>query len=169
MAEKEVYMKDTVAIKTALVFPQDTNYHGTLFGGKLMSYVDDIGSIAAWRLCRAPVVTASIDSVDFIKPIRNGDVVTLEAMVTWTGTSSMEVLVKVTSEHFGTGEKSLAALSFLTFVSLGTEGKPTAVPKVIPETEQEKWLHETGEERAKYRKTRRKQSKELIELLSTQK
>ncbi|WAA10872.1 acyl-CoA thioesterase [Fervidibacillus albus] len=162
MEEKTVRMKDTVSIKTSLVFPQDTNMHGTMFGGKLLAYIDDIASISAMKLCRGPVVTASIDSVDFIKPIREGDSVTLEAMVTWTGRSSMEVLVKVTTEHLMTGEKTISALSFLTFVSLDENGKPKQVPKVIPETKQEKWLNETGQRRARYRKTRKNQSKELI-------
>lgn len=162
MIEKEVYMKDTMAIKTALVFPQDTNMHGTMFGGKLMSYIDDIASISALRLCKTPVVTASIDSVDFIKPIREGDSVTLEAMVTWTGTSSMEVLVKVTTEELLTGEKSLAALSFLTFVALDHEGRPTPVPRVVPQSETEHWLYSSGEQRAKYRKKRKIQSEELM-------
>ncbi|WP_033828986.1 acyl-CoA thioesterase [Bacillus andreraoultii] len=166
MHKQEVLMKETISVKTALVFPQDTNMHGTLFGGKLLSYIDDIASISALRLCRTAVVTASIDSVDFIKPIRQGDAVTLQAMVTWTGTSSMEVLVKVTSEDLKTGESSLAALSFLTFVSLNEEGKPMPVPKIIPETDEEQWLFETGEERARYRKTRRFQSKELIKFFS---
>ena len=169
MDRQEVFMKETIAIKTAHVFPQDTNMHGTLFGGKLMAYIDDIASISAAKLCRSPIVTASIDSVDFIKPIVVGDAVTLEAMVTWTGRTSMEVLVKVTSEHLLTGKKSMAALSFLTFVALDENGNPKPVPKVIPETEQEKWLNETGEKRAQYRKTRKIQSKELIEFFTNDK
>src|SRR5690606_4823582 len=97
------FMKDTVTIKTSLVFPPDANHLGTLFGGKLMAYIDDVASIAAIKFARNPVVTASTDSVDFIKPIRIGDAVTLKAMVTWTGRTSMEVFVKVTSEHLLTG------------------------------------------------------------------
>lgn len=166
MNTNEVFMKETIAIKTARVFPQDTNMHGTLFGGKLMAYIDDIASISAAKLCRSPLVTASIDSVDFIKPIVEGDAVTLEAMVTWTGRTSMEILVKVTCEHLLTGDKTMAALSFLTFVAVDENGRPKVVPKVIPETEQEKWLNETGEKRAKYRKTRKVQSKELIEFFA---
>ncbi len=166
MAQKIVKMKDTISVKTALVFPQDTNMYGTLFGGKLLAYIDDIASISAMRLCKKPVVTASIDSVDFIKPIREGDAVTLQSMVTWTGNTSMEVLVRVTSEHLLNGEKSLAALSFLTFVALDENGKPAPVPKVKPESELEKWLYQSGEERAKYRKRRRIQTKELMDFLS---
>lgn len=159
-------MKETKVTKTSLVLPPDTNSHRTLFGGKLLSYIDDIASISALKLCRKPVVTASIDSVDFIQPIREGDAVTLEAMVTWTGQTSMEILVKITTEDLMTGEKVLAALSFLTFVALDDKGKPTIVPKVVPETDKEKWLNSGGEQRAKYRKMRRAQSKELIEFFN---
>jgi len=166
MTRKEVFMKDTMAIKTARVFPQDTNMHGTLFGGKLLAYIDDIASISASKLSRAPIVTASIDSVDFIKPIREGDAVTLEAMVTWTGRSSMEIFVKVFSEDLLVGEKTIAAISFLTFVALDDLGKPKEVPKVVPQTEQEKWLNESGEKRATLRKARKIQSKELIDFFS---
>lgn len=163
MKHQEIKMKETKVTKTALVLPPDTNSHGTLFGGKLLSYIDDIASISALKLCRTPVVTASIDSVDFIQPIREGDAVTLEAMVTWTGNTSMEVLVKITTEDLMTGERVLSALSFLTFVALGENGKPTSVPKVVPESETERWLNSAGEQRAKYRKMRRSQSKELID------
>ncbi|HLU22481.1 MAG TPA: acyl-CoA thioesterase [Bacillaceae bacterium] len=154
-------MKDSITIKTSLVFPPDTNHHGTLFGGKLMGYIDDVASIAAIKFARNPVVTASTDSVDFIKPIRVGDAVTLTAIVTWTGTSSMEVFVKVTSENLLTGEQAIAALSFLTFVALDEDGKPTPVPQVVPETEEEKWLNETANKRAAHRKIRKQESKDL--------
>lgn len=167
MQRDKVYMKDTIAIKTARVFPQDTNSHGTLFGGKLMAYIDDIASISASKLCRSSLVTASIDSVDFIRPIRENDAVTLEAMVTWTGRASMEVLVKVTTENLMNGKKEMAAISFLTFVALDESGKPKPVPKVIPLTEREKWLNETGEKRANMRKARKRESEELIKFLSS--
>lgn len=159
-------MKDTVTIKTSHVFPPDANHLGTLFGGKLMAYIDDVASIAAIKFARNLVVTASTDSVDFIKPIRIGDAVTLKAMVTWTGRSSMEVFVKVTSEHLLTGEKSIAALSFLTFVALDENGNPIPVPQVIPETDEEKWLNETAHSRAAHRKIRKQESKDLAEYFS---
>ncbi|GLY11552.1 acyl-CoA thioesterase [Bacillus badius] len=160
-------MKDTLSIKTGYVLPPDTNHHGTLFGGKLMAYIDDIASISATKLARKPVVTASTDSVDFLKPIRVGDAVTLEAMVTYTGTTSMEVFVKVLSENLMTGEKEVAAISFLTFVALDESGHPTAIPEVLPETEDEKWLNETAVNRASHRKARKKYSKELVEFFSS--
>jgi len=76
-------------IMTQLVFPQDTNHHGTMFGGKLMEYIDKTAAIAGMRHARKPVVTASSDSMDFLKPIRLGEVIQLEAFVTRTFRSSM--------------------------------------------------------------------------------
>ncbi|HZG72168.1 MAG TPA: acyl-CoA thioesterase [Chondromyces sp.] len=165
MREKKL-MKDTLSIKTSYVLPPDTNHHGTMFGGKLMAYIDDIASISATKLARKPVVTASTDSIDFLKPIRVGDAVTLEAMVSYTGTSSMEVFVKVISENLLAGTKDLAAISFLTFVALDENGKPSPVPEVVPETTEEKWLNETGENRANHRKARKKHSQELAQFFS---
>lgn len=159
----EIAMGETLAIKTSHVFPPDTNHHGTLYGGKLMADIDDIASISATKFARSSVVTASTDSVDFIKPIRVGDAVTLEAKVTWAGRSSMEVFVKVTSEHLLTGEKSIAALSFLTFVALGPDGRPTPVPNIVPQSEEERWLNETAVRRAEHRKRRKKESEELAQ------
>ncbi|QQZ08805.1 acyl-CoA thioesterase [Heyndrickxia vini] len=160
------FMRETLTIKTSHVLPPDTNHHGTLFGGKLMAYIDDTASIAATKFARNPIVTASTDSVDFIKPIRVGDAVTLEAMVTHTGRSSMEVFVKITSEHLLTGEKAIAALSFLTFVAIDENGRPVEVPIVVPETDQEKWLNETAKRRAEHRKMRKKESEELAQFFS---
>lgn len=160
------FMKDTVTIKTSHVFPPDANHLGTLFGGKLMAYIDDVASIAAIKFARNLVVTASTDSVDFIKPIRVGDAVTLTAMVTWTGRSSMEVFVKVTSEQLLTGKESIAALSFLTFVAIDENGKPKPVPEVIPESTEEKWLNETAQKRAAHRKIRKQESKDLAAFFS---
>lgn len=168
MMKESKRVKDTRTIKTSHVLPPDTNHHGTLFGGKLMSYIDDVASIAAYKMARNPVVTASTDSVDFLKPIKVGDAVTLEAMVTYTGSSSMEVCVKVTSENLLTGETAVAAISFLTFVALDNEGNPCPVPKIIPETEEEKWLNETADNRAAHRKARRKHSQELAEFFANQ-
>lgn len=158
---QSIPMRETLTIQMRQVFPPDTNHHGTLFGGKLMAYIDETASIAATKLARGPVVTASTDSVDFIRPIRVGDVVTIEAMVSYTGKSSMEIFLKITSENPLTRERSIAALSFLTFVALDENGKPTKIPAVIPETDEEKWLNETAIKRAEHRKVRKKESEDL--------
>ena len=162
MSEKQtIFMRETLTVQTRQVFPPDTNHHGTLFGGKLMAYIDETAAIAATKLARGPVVTASTDSVDFINPIRIGDVVTLEAMVSWTGRSSMEIFLKITAENLLTRERYIAALSFLTFVALGENGKPTEIPSVVPETEEEIWLNATAIKRAEHRKERKKESEDL--------
>ncbi|GIO29075.1 MULTISPECIES: acyl-CoA thioesterase [Paenibacillus] len=160
------FAKESKCFKIARVFPTDVNNHETLFGGKLMAYIDDIASISASKHSRKMVVTASTDSVDFLLPIRMTDSVCLESYVTWTGRSSMEVFVKVITEDLRTGERHIAATSFLTFVAIGEDKKPAPVPKVIPETEEETRLHETAPRRADMRKHRREESKKFANYLT---
>ncbi|WP_066371802.1 acyl-CoA thioesterase [Neobacillus fumarioli] len=156
-------------VRTSRVFPNDVNNHNTMFGGKLMSDIDMTASISAVRHCRKEVVTASTDSVDFLSPITQQDSVCLESFVTWTGRTSMEIFVKVIAENLLTGERKIAATAFLTFVALDENGKPSPVPGIIPETEEEKKLYETGKERAERRKMHRKSSKELASYFTTRK
>ncbi|SDZ58867.1 Acyl-CoA hydrolase [Evansella caseinilytica] len=167
MAEK--YIKESKVVQTDLVLPNDTNNHNTLFGGILMKKIDAVASIASRRHCRGEVVTASTDSVDFLHPILPTDSVCLEAFVTWAGRTSMEVFVKVVAENLNTGDRRIAATAFLTFVALNNSHTPVQVPKVVPETEEEIYLHQTAAERAKVRKSRRVKSKELAERLSKDK
>ncbi len=140
---------------TDLVFPPDTNHHNTIFGGKVMAYVDKIACIAAMRHCRKPVVTASSDSFDFLAPIKTGEAINLEAYVTWTHNTSMEVFVKVESENLLTGEKKMTARAYLTMIALDDQGKPTLVLTVIPETEEERIQHEKAKHRYALRKQRK--------------
>ncbi|WP_217586345.1 acyl-CoA thioesterase [Lentibacillus saliphilus] len=157
----------SLAVKTSHVLPPDTNAHGTLFGGKLVAHIDDVAAIAAVRHARKPVVTASMDSVDFLAPVREGDSVCVEAFVTWTHQTSMEVFAKVVTEDLLTGARKVCTTAFLTFVALGEDGRPDVVPPVYPESEHEKKLHEQAAERAAHRKQRRKQSKEFAEEFGT--
>ncbi len=113
-------------------------------------------------------MTASTDSVDFLTPIRPTDSVCFESFVTYTGTSSIEVFVKVIKEDLRTGERDIAATSFLTFVALDENNRPVAVPKVIPQTAEEIRLNETAVQRAEMRKQRREQSKKFADVLTTQ-
>lgn len=152
-------------IKASIVLPPDTNHHGTIFGGKLMAYIDDVATIAATRHARRPVVTASTDSVDFLHPVKKGDAVCLSAFVTWTHKTSMEVFVRVVTEDLLSGERKVCATSFLTFVALGDDGRPTEVPAIIPETLEEQRLFETAAERKEARKIRRQESKLFADFL----
>jgi acyl-CoA hydrolase len=161
------HVKETRCFKISRVFPTDVNNHETLFGGKLMSDIDDIASISASKLCRVTAVTASTDSVDFLYPIRPTDSVSLESFVTWTGKSSMEVFVKVIREDLRSGERKIAATSFLTFVALNEENQKIPVPRIYPETEEEIKLFETAEYRTQLRKHRREESKKFADYLLT--
>ncbi|USG63789.1 acyl-CoA thioesterase [Brevibacillus ruminantium] len=156
-------------IQASLVQPSDTNYHGTMFGGKMMAYIDEVAAIAAMRHARRPVVTASMDSIDFLSPVKMGHSVCLEAIVSYAGRSSMEVFVKIISEDLRTGERTLTATSFLTFVALGDDGKPTPVPPVLPETEEERYLFETAEERKNMRKERKRSTEAFTSQLNVAK
>ncbi|RBW70743.1 acyl-CoA thioesterase [Bacillus taeanensis] len=160
------YCRESRVIRTSRVFPNDVNNHNTLFGGRLMSDVDQVGSISAARHSRTECVTASTDSIDFLFPVRTTDSVCFESYVTWTGTSSMEVFVKIVAEDLKSGECRIAATALLTFVALDQQKRPALIPKVIPETEEEIKLHETGAYRAKMRKERKQKSKDLAAFLT---
>ncbi|GGF90024.1 acyl-CoA thioesterase [Paenibacillus abyssi] len=147
------------SVMTQLIFPSDTNHHGTMFGGKVMDYIDKIAAIASMRHARKPVVTASSDSLDFLAPIRLGEVIELEAYVTWTHKSSMEVVVNVLSENLYTGERRLTVTAFFTFVAVDNEGKASPVPAVVPETAEEIRLHQSAPERYELR-IKRKQERQ---------
>ncbi|MBB6669200.1 acyl-CoA thioesterase [Cohnella nanjingensis] len=159
-AEPEVQARpiaNSRSVMTEMVFPGDTNHHGTMFGGTLMQYIDKIAAIAAMRHCNMPVVTASTDSLDFLSPIKVGEAIELEAFVTWTHRSSMEVYCVVRAENLFTGEKRLTVTAFSTFVALNEQGRPAAVPAVYPENDAERALHDSAAERFALRQKRRKQ------------
>ncbi|CAN7565743.1 acyl-CoA thioesterase [Paenibacillus sp. LjRoot153] len=142
-------------VLTEIILPADTNYHNTVFGGRVMQYIDKVATIASMRHCRKSVVTASSDSLDFFAPVKLGEAIQLEAFVTWTHRSSMEVYVKIESENLLTGEKKHTATSFLTFVALDDTGQPCPVPGIIAETDEEKKLFESAEARFTARKLRK--------------
>ncbi|SDJ09747.1 acyl-CoA thioesterase [Salimicrobium halophilum] len=137
--------------QTRLVFPPDTNHMGTIFGGKVLAYIDEIAALTAMKHSNAVVVTASIDSVNFLSSAKVGEALTLEACVTKTGRSSMEVYVKVYADDLLQGEQKVTTESFLTMVAVGEDGKPVSVPEVIPETEEEKELYRTAADRKRER------------------
>ncbi|GAB1533235.1 MULTISPECIES: acyl-CoA thioesterase [Bacillales] len=161
------FVRESRTFKASHVLPPDTNNHNTLFGGRLMAHIDDVASISAMKHARGPVVTASTDSVDFLQPIRVDNEVALEAFVIWTHNTSMEVFVKIVAEDLLTGVRCVCATSFLTFVAIGEDGRPTPVPKIVPETEEEVFLHNGADERAAARKIRRKDNKHLADMLGT--
>lgn len=142
---------------TDIVLPPDTNTHGTIFGGRVMAYIDKIASIAAMRHCRQPVVTVASDSLDFLAPIRLGQAVCIEAFVTWTHKTSMEIFCRIESEDLMTGETRLTGTSYLTYVALDESGKPSPVPAVVPSTDEEWWHYNTAPARREIRLQRRQE------------
>jgi len=122
---------------TELVLPSDANPLGTIFGGRVMQWIDIAASIAAGRHARRPCVTASMDVLTFHSPIRVGEVAVLEAKVHAAFRSSMEVGVTVQSENQATGERKLCTSAFLTFVALDDRGVPITVPALSAQTEEE--------------------------------
>lgn len=127
----EVSVEQSKTIQTRLVLPSDTNHLGTIFGGTVLAYIDEIAAISAMRHARKAVVTVSIDKVDFISSAKVGDILKLEAFVYSTGRTSMKVFVKVETEDLFTGEHHLTTTCFLTMVAIDQNKKPTPVPKVI--------------------------------------
>ncbi len=107
-------------------------------GGQLLNWLDVIGAISAHRHCRRVVVTASVGKVAFQKPIKLGDIVTLEAQVSRAFTSSMEVVMDVWVEDHITGEKKRHNEAIYTFVAVDQIGRPIEVPELLPESKQEK-------------------------------
>lgn len=124
-------------VMTQLVLPSHTNSLDTIFGGTIMSWIDIAAAIAAQRHSGREVVTASIDRLSFIAPVKKGWVVNLKASVNFVSHSSMEVGVRVDAENPKTGESFHTASAYLTFVALGSDGRPSKVPNLTCENETE--------------------------------
>jgi acyl-CoA hydrolase len=141
---------------TELALPNDANSLGNLLGGKVMHLVDLAGAMAAMRHSRHVVVTASVDQMHFLHPVRIGQWVRLRSAVNRVFRTSMEVGVKVWVEDLVKGEILHTSSAYLTFVALDSGGHPVAVPPVIPETEIEKKRFEAAGKRREYRLSMRK-------------
>jgi acyl-CoA hydrolase len=147
---------------TELVLPQHTNALGSVFGGQVMAWIDICAAIAAQRHCRMPVVTASVDALQFIAPVLKGFTINLSASVNYAGKTSLEVGVRIEAENTMTGERSHTASAYLTFVALGEDKKPTAVPPVLAETDEEKRRYQAAQIRRQNRLALREQTKKPV-------
>ncbi len=143
---------------TELVLPNDCNQLGHLLGGRLMHWIDIAAAIAGQRHCQRVAVTASVDELNFLHPIRLGEVVRLQASVNRVFRTSLEVGVKVTAENHITGESKHANTAYLTFVAVDENNKPVLCPPIVPETEEEKRRFDQAlirrEQRLRHRKVR---------------
>jgi acyl-CoA hydrolase len=142
---------------TELVLPQDSNLLGNILGGRVMHMIDIAGAIAAHRHCHRQVVTASVDHLDFLNPVRVGDLIVLEAQVNRAFHTSVEVGVDVFSEDSAAGIRKRTTTAFLTFVAVDETGKPVSVPPLIPKSNAEKRRYkEAGDRRNLRIKSRKK-------------
>jgi acyl-CoA hydrolase len=117
---------------TEIVLPEDTNQYGHAWGGRVMALIDKAAAIASVRHCRTNVVTASVDSLTFRAPVRLGHILKLYAAVNASFRTSMEVGVKVVSEDPLTGDQAHCCSAYVTMVSLDEQGRPAAVPALLP-------------------------------------
>ena len=136
---------------TELVLPNDANTLGNILGGKVLHLIDIAAALAAHRHCRRQVVTASMDRVDFLHPVRVGQVMMLKARVNSVSRTSMEVGVKVEAENLMTGERRHTASAYATFVALDELGHPTQVPPLDLETDEDRRRQEEGSARRELR------------------
>jgi acyl-CoA hydrolase len=121
-----------------IVLPNDANTLGNILGGKVMHMIDVACAVAAHRHCRRPVVTASMDYLDFRHPVKVGELIIIQASVNRVFRTSMECGAKVLAENLSTGERKHTSSAYLTFVALDEKNRPVSVPPIIPETEEEK-------------------------------
>lgn len=146
---------------TQAILPGDSNALGTLFGGKLMQYIDLVGAMAAVRHARSFVVTASMDHLDFVAPVRVGELLILKASVNRAFKTSMEVGVRAMVEDVRAGTLRHVSSAYLTFVAITKEGERVDVPQVLPETEHQQRRYEDALRRREMRAGEVKRVREL--------
>lgn len=156
-------VRESISEMTEIVLPNDANPLNALLGGRLMHWIDLAGAMAAHRHSRQYVVTASIDHLDFLVPVRVGDFVILRSSVNRAFHTSMEVGVKAWVEYYRSEESCHVSSAYLTFVAVDAAGNRMAVPAVVPETEDEKRRYEDA---ARRREIRRKESARRNEVRS---
>src|SRR5215472_18506354 len=161
----EPTLKRTVAEsqseRSEIVFPADVNALGNLFGGRLMQYIDLVGAMAASRHARAITVTASMDHLDFVSPVKVGELLILKASVNRAFKTSMEVGVRVMVEDVRQQRLRHVSSAYLTFVAVDKDGNKLEVPQVIPETEHQKRRYEDAGRRRELRAGETQRKKEL--------
>lgn len=133
------------------MLPQDANPMGNVHGGVIMRHIDEAGGVTATRHARRPAVTASLDRLDFHNPVFVGNLLILRASVNMVGRTSMELGVRVEAEDLRTGQVRHTASAYLTFVALDENGRPTPVPPLILETDEDRRRHQEALDRRQMR------------------
>jgi uncharacterized protein (TIGR00369 family) len=138
-----------------VMLPADANPSGDVHGGTLMKLADTAGGIAAVRHARRRVVTVIADSMTFEYPVKVGDLVLLDAQVSWVGRTSLEVEVSIFAEKVVTGERRRTSLAYFVFVALGDDGRPHELPPLTLQTDAERERFARAEERRRFRLAQR--------------
>jgi len=154
-------VRESASEMAEIVLPNDANVLNALLGGRLMHWIDLAGAMAAHRHSRQHVVTASIDHLDFLVPVRVGDFVILRSSVNRVFHTSMEVGVKVWVENYRAEESRHVSSAYLTFVAVDVAGNRLPVPPVIPETEEEKRRYDGAARRREIRRAESARRKEV--------
>jgi len=141
-----------------VVLPNDANPMGFMLGGAVMHLIDIAGAIAAFRHAHALVVTAAVDGLEFLSPVKVGDFIVLKARVTAVFTTSLEVEVKVYSEEALTGRRQMTSRAYLTFVTLEREGVRATIPPLAIETDEDRQLEAAARTRRDAHLARRSRS-----------
>ena len=150
MSVKKV--SESVVVMHELVLPNDTNVLGNVLGGRVMHLIDICAAMSAYKHARSPVVTASIDHLNFLSPAKKGDILILKSSVNYVSRTSMEIGVRVESENTITGGVKHTASAHLTFVALDENKKPKEIMKVEPITDVQKNRYKAAEKRVMNRK-----------------
>lgn len=132
---------------SVVALPRDSNHYGFVYGGTVMSLVDQAAYAAAIRHARQPVVTVCVDHLTFLKSIRIGDVITVKASVNYVGRTSMEVGVRIETERMTSGEVEHVGSAYITMVSLSPDGTPAPVPPLLLETDEDRCRFRQAQER----------------------
>lgn len=142
-----------------LMLPQHANFAGVVYGGTILSIADSVAYVCAARHAGPRCVTVSVDRVEFREPIKIGELVTFVASVNFVGRTSMEIGIKIFAEDLGTGNKRHTNSCYFTMVCLDENSRPKEVPKIIPETDEEKRRYDEGKARRELAKSIAKSKK----------
>jgi acyl-CoA hydrolase len=142
---------DSLVEMTEIVLPEDTNSHGSIFGGRVLALIDKCAAIVAMRHAHSLVLTASVDSVAFLTAVRIGHVLVLKGRINAVFGSSMETEVQVFSEDPLTSERAITTRAFVTMVSVGSDGRPHPAPPLVAAGETERQRAVDAAERRRFR------------------
>ena len=138
--------------------PSDANPAGNVFGGEILKQIDLVAGLVGQRHSQKNTVTASMDQVNFLKPVFVGNALILNARITYVRRSSMEVEIKVEAENMEKATRTVTGTAYVTLVALNPDGKPCSVPQLLLKTDEDRQKFQEGKSRMEYRISQRRSS-----------